>query len=86
MEKGIRIFFKEGDFDNFDPIEEHEYGFDGEVFWVNNGNRYEWAKDSVARIVSYEITQEKADNGCYVRIFDDASAIRYTSDIERTEP
>lgn len=85
MEKeyGIRIFFKEGDFDDFDPIKETEHGFDDskDIFWVDNGNRFEYGADTVSRVVPYEITQNKGSDGIYIRIFDDESALRHLSDI-----
>lgn len=76
-DKGVRVFLKDGTFQDYDPVEESDLQYeDGKVLiWGNDYHEEKYVKE----IHSY-IREDKKINGLYIRVFTTKSALRYISD------
>ena len=79
IEIGIRVFFTDGSFEDFDPVDKEEYGFEGDIFFIHVCKKWKWSASLIKAVIEYQITEEKV-NGIYVRIFQDKDALRYPAD------
>lgn len=77
-EYGIRVFFMDGKWEDYDPISPEDYKTqDGKLSIWND--TYVYPMDQIEAIAEYELTQDQVD-GMYVRYFDTDESVRYTSD------
>ena len=82
MTSGVRVFYFDDSYEDYDPVNEDGVIWDEKTVSINHatGHKYEFTRDLVKEIVPYEITNQRADNGCYIRIFKSKDHIRMISD------
>ena len=86
-ETGIRIIYFDGSYEDYDPVKSDNVVWGDSDVTITNmvGNVYSVKKEAVKEIAPYTLLNERGDNGCYIRIFNNKDHIRMVSDKEITE-